>query len=371
MTHYKVVQKVALVSVLALALPLAAYAEASSATQSAITTSSGNVYAAGGNVTFGESAAKDLDVAGGSVLVSSPVGRDLAAAGGTVTVLGAVGDDLRVVGGTIIVQNSVKNDFVAAGGNVTLAGSGVGGDVLAAGGNVVLGAPIGGSVRVYGSNVTIDAPVSGSVEVHAQKLTLGSQARIRGDLTYSAKEAAVMEEGASVTGATHFTQSTSTPEVAPALALFVSLWMLAKFLMLLIGAFLILWLLPGYARMLAHESAERSLASLGFGFVFLVVAPVLGVLLLVTILGMPIGFVVLLAWAACLVTASLMAPISAGSLLFSWFGKSASPDWKTVLVGTVVYFLLGFIPFVGWILKLLLFLVALGAGIMAVRSRLK
>jgi hypothetical protein len=321
-----------------------------------------NSYIAGGNVSSAGIFTKDLALVGGNVFISGPVGADLLVAGGNVTITGDVGDDLRAVGGTIIAQGAIKNDFVVGGGNITLQGKGVGGDAMIGGGTVLIGAPIGGTLRIAGGNVTIDAPVKGNVEVEARMLTLGSHAQITGNLTYKAEKQAAIENGAVVLGVTTFTQASSTKAVSAGwIATFFTLWTLLRFLMLLVGTFVFFLLAPALSRTLAEASVTRTLPSIGIGFVVLIIAPVLSVLLMMTVLGLPLGFLTLFVYIPLIIAAKLLAPIATGGLLYHWFSQDGVLDWKVILIGAVVYFLLGFIPVVGWLAEVLLFLLTFGA----------
>ncbi len=323
---------------------------------------SGNLYMAGGSVQSAGTVQGDLVVAGGTIVVSGPVAQDVLAAGGSPTIISSIGGDLRVAGGNVVVQGAVKGDVLAAGGNISLGGTGVGGDVAIAGGSVRIDAPIAGDLKVAGGNVTINAPIHGNVEMHGGKLTLGPKAVISGNLTYTAQEVATLEGGAKVTGATTFTQSTSSMNKAAIATAFFSFWLLARLVMLLIGAYALALIFPRFTRELVMLANASMLPELGIGVVFAIVAPVLSVILIVTLFGLPFGFMGLLAYIALLIFASIAAPIIAGSIVQRlWKHGEYAVDWKTILLGIVVYYLLGFIPFLGWLIKCFFFLVTLGA----------
>ncbi|TSC85569.1 MAG: hypothetical protein G01um10148_955 [Parcubacteria group bacterium Gr01-1014_8] len=329
------------------------------------TTINDDLYIAGGNVTHAGVVTGDLIAAGGSVLVSGDVRGDALVSGGNVTILGAVSDDVRAAGGNVVINGAVSSDVVAVGGQLTIAGPGIGGDVLAAGGTVRIDAPVVGDVLITGGDVFINAPIKGKVDIEADKVTIGSAAVIAGDLTYRAGKEATIEEGAQVKGTTTHTLRADIGRAAKkGIAAFVSAWLVMKLLMLLAGAYAFFYLFKKYTETIVRDSLSDPMSQLGRGLVSFIVWPVAGVILLATVVGMPLGIMALLGYGILLIFAHIMAPIAIGSLLYAWATKSAyQVTWQTILLGVVAYFVLGFVPIVGWIIRFAFMLLVLGAGL--------
>jgi len=356
------------VAVILLALPLFAFAaEFRTGDQPSLSEGEvfvGDLYMAGGNVTVSGSVRGDLIATGGNILLNGPVSADLAAAGGSVTVLGNISDDARVAGGNIVIQGRITGDLLVGGGQINVAGPGVGGDVAIGGGVVRIEAPVRGDMRIGGGEIYINAAIGGDVIVQAEKLTLGPKAVIAGDLTYGASEEATLEEGAIVRGETSFTEIGDFRSTAKAsLAAFVSIWFIAKFFMIFVGALLIALFFCRYSQKLVETATTNPLLELGRAAVFLIVTPIVSVILLMTVVGLPLGALGLLAFAGALIFVSLAAPIVIGSIAYRSLTKSTEyvVSWKTVLLGTAIYVILGIIPFIGWVVKFGLTLLALGA----------
>ncbi len=321
-----------------------------------------DVYAAGGTVTSASIITGDLYAGGGTVLVTGPVSADAVIGGGTVTVTSTIGDDLRIGGGTIIVQGTVGGDVVVGGGQIHLAGRSISGDVLAGGGMVRVDSPVAGDLKAGGGEVYINAPVSGNVTIEAEKITLGSNAVIIGNLTYKSPQEVVMEPGAEVRGQTTYTPTPHRSDAGAALAAFLSIALLIKILMLLAGALVFGLIFNRYSTRLVHDSFAKPLAHAGVGLIVLILMPVLSILLLVTVIGIPLGILGFLAFGALMIFSWLMAPVLLGSFIYQWFMKgSYLVNWKTILVGVLAYVILSHLPFIGWLLQLALMLVTLGA----------
>lgn len=325
---------------------------------------SDDFYIAGGNVSSSGPITGDLVAAGGNVLINSAVTGDVLVGGGSVTILGTVGDDIRVGGGNITISSQVRGDLVAGGGQTVVSGAGIGGDVLWGGGTLRIEAPIGGDLKLGGGDVYINSTVVGNVEFRGEKLTLGKSAIIEGNLTYATPGEAVMEDGAVVRGTTDFKKQESKKDAAKAgLAAFASLAMLAGFFMRLAGALVLALFFHRYAMRLVESIVEKPLVELGRGFAAFAVIPVASVILLITVIGVPLGILGLVSFVVLLICTSLLAPVILGSITHKLVLKPATYQvtWLTVLIGVVLYTILGWIPVLGWIAKFALILVTLGA----------
>lgn len=320
-----------------------------------------DLYMAGGSVSSAGVVAGDLIVAGGSIVVSGDVGADVIAGGGTVTVLSNVGDDVRVGGGTVLVQGRVSGDVIVGGGQVTVGGPGVGGDVIVGGGTVRIDAPVAGNLKIAGGVVYINAPIAGDISIEADKVTLGSAAVVAGNLTYKAKAELVKEDGAVITGKVTFEPRVRQHASAALVAGLISLWVVGKFLMLLTCALVVGLIFRRYSTEAVEKATERPMLELGRGFLVIMGLPVVSMLLMVTVVGIPLGILGWIGFIALSLFAWIMAPILVGSIAHSYFSKSdMEVSWKTILLGVFLFELVGLVPLLGSVAQMLTMLIALG-----------
>lgn len=327
----------------------------------------GNVYMMGSSVTQGGSIKGDLLSAGGTLQITGAVANDVLGAGGNVSIVSDVGGDVRIAGGNVLIQSKIVGDLAVMGGQITVSGAGIGGDVLIAGGTVTIDAPVIGNVKIAGGQITINSAINGSVEAYAGTVTLGPKAKIAGNLTYQASKEAEIQTGATVTGKIDFTKresTTTSPAAREALVgTFVTLAFLVKFLMSFVGASAFLYVFPRYAREIIANVSDKPLENLGMGFVTFVVLPAASILLLITVIGIPLGVLGILGYVALVMFASLVAPIVVGSVVHKWIWKPSGYEinWWILLIGVAVYFIVGQIPLFGWIAKFAIMLAMLGA----------
>ncbi|MDO8552316.1 MAG: hypothetical protein Q7S01_02165 [bacterium] len=353
-----------------LIIPVAAIAAeirtGESPTLSATETVNNDLYLLGGNISSGGTVVGDLVIGGGNVSVNGPVSQDALIGGGSIAILSDVGDDLRVAGGNISIAGKVGKDIVVAGGQTQISGS-VGRDVVWAGGALAVNAPVGGKMQLKGGEVVINSHVSGNVIFTGNKLTLGKDAVIDGNLDYAAASEATIETGAVVKGKTTFTQLTSpakSPITKEGIIAILSALFLGKFLAALLFALVLGLLFKRFAFAVVASAAAHPFQEIGRGFIVLIVLPIASVIALVTLIGIPFGVLGLLLFGALMLTASAWAAVLLGAYVYKKFYKQAEYQltWQTILLGVLIYTLLGLIPVLGGLAKFVLVLIVLGSS---------
>ncbi|MBP6060841.1 MAG: hypothetical protein KA515_02490 [Candidatus Pacebacteria bacterium] len=329
-----------------------------------------DVYMAGGSVNSLGSVIGDLFAGGGQILINGDVENDLFAGGGNVSVLSNVGDDVRVGGGTILVQGKIGGDAIIGGGQVSLGGPGVAGDVLIGGGTVRVDAPISGNLNIGGDNVYINAPIGGNVKIDAGKITLGPSAVISGNLDYKSKQELNKEAGSVVKGKLMFSPRQEKHISPMAVGVVFSGMLLLKFLTLLFCALVVGLSLRRFSKEIVVLATEKPFLEIGRGVVVLATLPIVSILLLVTLVGMPFGVVGLLGFVALMFFAWILSPIILGSYVYRYFSKGElQVSWKTILVGVIIFSILKFIPVIGWLINAFVVLLALGS-IIAIKLKI-
>ena len=323
-----------------------------------------NLYTAGGNVTVNGNTTGDLTAAGGLVTIDGNVEKDLLLAGGTLNVSGNVGDSARIAGGNITISGPVKGDLVIAGGNVNITGkSSIGGDLLVAGGNVVIDSPVAGSIKVAGGNVTINSKVGGNIDARtSQMLTFGSGAEVAGTINHTGKVKADVQEGAKV-GTINFTQLQAQAGAKKALAGILTIAFLVKILAWMVAAWLLAHFKKSWVTEVSNRVQSKPWANLGWGLVFLVAIPLTAILLALTLVGYYAAFLVGTIFVMLILAAKIFAAITVGFVIVRLLNKPTDgiPTWQPVVIGTVVWAIVGLIPFVGWIVLAVIFLQTFGA----------
>jgi cytoskeletal protein CcmA (bactofilin family) len=368
-----------------------------------------DLYVAGNTVTIDGTVNGDVVALASLVTINGTVRGDVLAAGQAVVINGTVSDDVRAAGQAIVLAPGARVTGDVAVGALSLenqSGSVVQGDLLVGAYQALLAGAIGQRVRggldrielrgAVGGDV--DVAVSGDQQVSAVQfspagkvpipsvqpnITIGESAQIGGKLIYRSTAQATISPAARIAGGSAFEQmpASSASRAAPSPAWLGYARRLAG--LLLIGLLLV-WLAPAWTRRLADRLEAQPLPTLGWGAVAFVafVATVLGILILTIVLAIIFGFLTLGGLVAMTVSLGLLAGAGMviGYIAFSayvaegivaymagrWLLRRTLPDWAEqpvvpMVVGLVLYVLLRAIPGIGWLVGVLVVLLALGA----------
>ena len=186
----------------------------------------------------------------------------------------AATDHVVITGGAVVAAGQTAGDVVVVDGPVRIAGRATG-DVVS----------VSGPVRVTGR-------VDGDVIAVSDRAVLGPRARVGGDLRYG-DERPTVARGAVVGGDVveeDWADATSGWGWVSALA-----WWLAVSVSTLIVGALLVWLAPGALDAAERAVRERLGATVAWGVAIAIGVPLLAILALVTLVGIPFGVGLLLA----------------------------------------------------------------------------
>jgi cytoskeletal protein CcmA (bactofilin family) len=235
-------------------------------------------------------------------------------------------------------------------GPVTVARGETTKDVVVVDGDVLIRGTVRGDLVVVDGDVTIRGRVTGDVATVAGTATLGRRARIGGDLTYFDHKP-VVASGAKVSGKTKkFNADKLTGPLGIAA---IGFWLAVSLSALVLGLLLLL-LAPRAGEAIATTAKTKLGASIGVGILVFILLPLLGVLALVSVLGIPFGFGLL----AALFPLYAIAYVTTAFVVGRKILKSARIG--AFVIGLVILRLLALIPFAGGLVGLLAIILGLG-----------
>jgi hypothetical protein len=326
-------------------------------------------FGAGENVTVSGVVNGDAYVAGGTVVIDGTINGDLLTAGGTVTIAGNIQGDVRTAGGNISVSGAeIGGNVTAGGGQITIDRSTViQGSIVGGGGSMQIFAPIGRGATVGGGTVLLANKIGGDVTAGTGQLTLSSGAEISGNLTYWSENKASISEGATISG-------TIKQEIPPKdkdgeaaakgiVAAFVGLALFFKIseiaATVIIGV-IVLLLFPVFVQKSSEVARGRFWTALLVGFFAVILIPTAGVILLITIFGIPLAILLFIFFVIELWVAKLFSMVAIGDAVLTRTKTKVHPVVAFVL-GLIIFELLSLIPVIGWILQIAAVLTGFGS----------
>jgi len=347
----------AIFSILILITPVTASAQSNSMNkQKVVTVGKDQIIAqdyfnAGDKVVIDGTVNGDAYIAGGQVDVNGTIKGDLLVAGGEVTVRGAVVQNIRAVGGTILIEGTVGRNVSIVGGSLTLGKN----------------AKINGNAALVGGDVSLGSVVNGSVIGAIGNLQIFNDAQVKGNLTYWSDTEAQIANGASVSGAVNFNQTNvknrldnSSEKAQKAANGFGVFMKLITFASTLIVGLLLVRFMPVFSSKTAEFVSTRFWKTMSSGFVIIVATPVLIILLLVTLIGIPFAIFATIGYMGLIYFSKFFVAMALGKYLSQAWKSHLSVSWQFV-VGMAMFYLLGMIPVIGFFVKLVTLFAGVGA----------
>lgn len=319
----------------------------------------------------------DAFLTGGLVTINGKIDGDLFVAGGKVNINGEVGNSLRVLGGDVVVNGPVGRNILLLCGNCSVTKQSIiTGSLLVAGGNLEVSAgKIGRGFRFFGSRLFLNSEVANEAFVVADReFLLGPQASITGSLKYTGSNEVVIEPGGTVSGNILYQKNMADqnyPRFFGAKTVLESykkikpVTDILSFMVMALVGFILLGLFPRVFEKTVSAIGSQPYASLGWGVIVAAGLPVVAVLFTITIIGIPVALVlVLVSYLFWLAAQYVTAFFLGRKILLSRFGERRG--WAMVL-GLAIIYLLGLVPVLGNLVKLVLVLFALGGMVLAYR----
>jgi hypothetical protein len=315
----------------------------------------------------------DAYVAGGIVIINGTVNGDLLTAGGMVTISGKINGDVRVAGGNIqLTGANITGNLTLGGGNAIIdKTTQIKGSIVAGSGNMQIFAPIGKGALLGGGSVLIANSIGGDTKIATEDLSLASDASLSGNLTYISGNELQMSDGASVSGqiVRQLPPDKSFDEknndfAKKATAAFTGILIAIKLIdlfWLTIFGLLIIIFFPNFTTKTADYINKKIGWALLIGLVALLLIPILGIILFITIVGIPIALVLMLLFVLIFWIGRIFAIFALGKFVIGKISTKNDSKPLAYLVGVLIYLLLSLIPIIGSLTTIIVSLSGVGA----------
>jgi hypothetical protein len=387
---------------------------------------------------------EDLYIGAEIIIVDGTIQGDLMVAGSDITINGVVEGDLWVAGRELILNGSVGDDLFFGGAAATLgrearvgddiffggyalearSGSQIGGEVLMGAYQGLFSGEVAKNLWVGANRLRIEGMVGGNVTANLADpsegpdinpsfysselpevpyvpagLTLGNEAEIKGNLTYTnSREFEIDRE--QITGIIEHklppVEEEVTERVKDTPAQMAAAWLFSnirRLVSFIVVGLLLAWLLPVAFAKPAERLQSKPWPSLGWGLVILLIAPfviliAVGVVIALALLmgaltlGSLVGAVLSVGGAAITSVVAVYALVLSyltKSVVAYWGGQYLlnrfRPEWAQkavwpLMLGLVILAAFFAIPFLGGLAEFIVMLFGLGAIFLIVRERL-
>jgi cytoskeletal protein CcmA (bactofilin family) len=331
-----------------------------------------DLYVFGEDVVIAGNVTGDVIGAAETIEIIGTVGGSVNVAVRTLEISGTVAHSVRVAASEVSISGDVDGDLLVTSGSVDITNQGaIGGDLLLGSGDATVAGPVGGDVRGSAADLTISSRVAGDVRVAADDITVESGGRIAGDLRYSSNSTAVIESGGRVSGETVRTsriRAAGGPDVWSS-----ATSPLVRLLLGLVTGLVLLALVPRPVVAAADAIRTRFLPSLLAGIAGWIIWPILAVLLLVIVVGIPIALIgtILLLCLAYLSQVFVGLAIGRVVLPGGWKVSSRGYNILAMALGMILISVIRAIPlpYISSIIAIIAAVIGVGGVLIATRHR--
>ncbi|MGB3340500.1 MAG: hypothetical protein WBB37_03355 [bacterium] len=320
-------------------------------------TINGNVCAFSQDVEITGDVAGTIFCGGANVNIDAQSVGTIWAGAGNVKINGNIRNNVLVFGGALDIEEDTK----------------IGKDLIIYGGKVKVAGEIAGTVK-GGVGTFVMSGKSCCVDIDADKITIKSGALITGDLLVESDQKPIIEDGAEILGETKLKSAKEVDvdekaifALAPVIAFFIALFKILVFITKIIVGIVLIAVSRSYVRRLMDTMLSKPWHCLGWGFVGLIVIPVAVIILLSLIIGYPFAILGIYVYTIIFYLASIFAGLVIGEKIIKLFKKEGDVSlYLSFIVGMVVLLVLGFIPILGFIVKIIVLL--FGSGMVLLGS---
>ena len=315
----------------------------------------------------------DVFAIGTTVTINGTVNGNVSLAGESVSIVGDVSDGARIAANDFSLSGSIGNDLVILGNtNVINSGGVVGRDLILTVASLTLNGAVERRVAGVAESVTHNGSVGAEFDISVGILTISDGASIGGDLTYHSENEAEIASGAEIGGEITHEMAAATDDVDVGFSFDSILVEIAGLVMTAVYGTVLLLVFPRLTVSASNQLLENPVMSIGMGIVFLIVVPIVSILVMIAVVGIPLGLIALLLYGIALFSAQVFVSLTIGRLLLSFFadGNRRLIQFFGLLIGLLILFGVSFIPYVGPWAPLIVVILGLG-GLMLAIGRLR
>ena len=258
------------------------------------------------------------------------------------------------------------------GDNFTLASGQSIDSLLAFGCNVTIeqDATVRGDLADFGGNVTISGTVGGNIVTFGGNILLTSTAVVNGDIASMGGNVR-NDPGATINGGVN-TNGGNIPPVTPITPRFSRNFgfgfdllggIVTALAFAALGALVVIFA-PNATKRVSDAAQAKPLNTAGVGCLTMILLPILGLLLVITIIGIPVALVLGLLSAVAWIFGSIGIGLLAGEKILQALKARDILPVVAVMLGVVLLMLIGQVPILGWLISFLVGLIGLGAVVL-------
>ncbi|MEW5922648.1 MAG: hypothetical protein AB1746_01530 [Candidatus Zixiibacteriota bacterium] len=278
---------------------------------------------------------------------------------------GNVNQSARIFGYEIYIDAVIGRNLLVLGNDVEFGDDAeVGKDLNCTGDVVNIKGDIKGNANINGRVVYITGRIDGDVEIKADEIYIDSPARIEGELVYTSKYKAEIDEDVIIAGGVDWIETKGEKDSGDSGFHLPAFIRALLFLMTLLTGFALILILNRHTRESALQIEQRFWQTLAIGLLSHIIFIVGSIVLFIMIVGIPLAVILSFLGMVLFYIGKIYVSIAIGRILLRLLtsGKKVAIGWE-FLVGLVILTIIFRIPVLGTIVYIVTFILGTGAAI--------
>lgn len=301
--------------------------------------------------------AEDLIFMGKSLEFSGKTRLGILAGGKKLLLTGEAGNGIIAGCKDMVIEGNITGtNFIGCKKLLISESAQITGDLFAGCGNLTIDGKINGNLYIGAGKVTINNEINGDVRVYGGRIIISENGKIKGNLTYAAKEKLTESELARVSGEVLYDESKMGEDdnfPFKALAAFKIIFSLLLILSFVIVGVILLFL-PVFKKIEIDRTPKTFWRTALWGLIPIFMYPAVIVLSIIMGITIPFAIILILAFLPLFFVAYIIGTTMAGQFIAKKFKWNVQKRHYHFLIGALVSAVLSIIPVIDFLTVVLL-----------------
>ncbi|MDO4963622.1 MAG: hypothetical protein Q4E75_05990 [bacterium] len=264
-----------------------------------------------------------------------------------------------IVGNSININSNIEKDLFILGNSINITSSQVERDIYILGSSVDISSNIEGNAFIMASSLVLDnMTIKGDLLLNSSTIMFGDNVTIEGNIKYNESSVVSGIENVKYKSVEKYKIESENKEYSILNNLYSKFKSMLS--LLLVGIILLLICPSLFDKINLKYSLKSIMKNLLIGLFILVVVPIICILLLTTVIGLPLSLIILAIYFICIYISQILTSYFIGNILLTKVFKAKDNRFISLLIGVLLIKLISLIPVIGAFISLVVLLIGLG-----------
>lgn len=271
--------------------------------------------------------------------------------------------------GSLKTESNIENNLLFFGGSLkTEKANTINKDVIAFGGEVMIEGEVGDEVKGSMGSFHLNGKV-GKVDISAERVNIDSNTTVMGDILIGTEEEPNINPNAKILGKTEFKKIEEKVHKPKRVIGFLGFLKILFFISKVVIGIILIALFKPYIKKTNEILKSSTWKSLGFGFLTIILIPIVTVITLATIIGIPIALFGLFTFLTLIYLSGIIFATGFGEWLIKLIKRDCTiSPYLAFILGLIIITPVGLIPYLGFLFRLVVLFFGTGMFVLLIHK---